>query len=248
MLNFERLDELRPGWGKSPQMLRAIGDQQWSINDRDDFLRRVCGTISEKWLRVLFEGRYIFHNSLLSETPLSMRDTTQIVSVQKLDGFLQNGATVVVRGVQSFSDSAFHLFEQLSQKFSCHVSCNLYTANPNGIGFREHFDTHHILVLQMHGSKTWLVSPTPEKRSSKAIPMPDQLSAPEGERISFELNAGDLFYLPRGCWHRAKAGSYGSTHFSFGVHIPTHGEADIEKARLAANLPEKMNDLYNFNR
>jgi hypothetical protein len=246
MLNIKRLDELRHSWGKSPHVLRAIGDQQWSVDVRDTFLRRVCGTISEKWLRVLVDGRYIFHNSLLSDTSLSMRDSTRIVSAPKLERYLENGATVVVRGAQSYSGSAFHLSEQLSDKFSCHVSCNLYIAEPNGIGFREHFDTHHLLVLQMQGSKTWLVSPEPETRSSKAILAADQLAAPEGDRVSFELNAGDLLYLPRGCWHSAKPGLCGTTHFSFGIHILTQGEADIERARREANLPEKMIDLFNF--
>lgn len=246
MLNIERLDELRQNWGKSPHVLRAIGDQQWSIGIRDAFLRRVCGTISEKWLRVLVDGRFIFHNSLLSDRSLSLRDNTRIVSASKLERYLKSGATVVVRGAQSYSGSAFRLSEQLSEKFSCHISCNLYIAEPNGIGFREHFDTHHILVLQTQGSKTWLVSPEPEMRSSKIISVADQLCAPLGERISFELEAGDLLYVPRGCWHSAAPGENGSTHLSFGVHIPTRGENSIEKARIQADLPENLDDLYDF--
>ena len=118
MLNLELLNELRQNWGKSPQVLRSIGDGQWSIDVRDSFLRRVCGTISEKWLRVLVDGRFMFHNNLLSDTPLSMRDNTRIVSASKLDGHLKNGATIVVRGAQSYSESAFRLSGQLSEKFS----------------------------------------------------------------------------------------------------------------------------------
>jgi Cupin superfamily protein len=227
-------------------VLRSIGDQQWSVDFRDAFLRRVCGTISEKWLRVLIDGRYIFQNSLLSDTSLSMRDSTRIVSAPKLERYLEKGATVVVRGAQSYSGSAFQLSEKLSDKFSCHVSCNLYIAEPNGIGFREHFDTHHLLVLQMQGSKTWLVSPEPETRSSKIILAADQLAAPEGDRVSFELNAGDMLYLPRGCWHKAIPSLDGSTHFSFGIHIPTRGEANIETARKMADQPDYLDDLYGF--
>jgi hypothetical protein len=246
MLEIDRLEQLRTNWGKNPQVLHKIGNKSWNEQDLESFLRRVCNTISDEWLRVLLNGRYVHHKDLLRGKPLSLRDNTHIVCALKLSDYLQKGATIVVRQAQSYLPDAFAVYEQLKERFGCHVSCNFYAAQGNGIGFREHFDTHHIFVLQLFGGKTWSVSPTPEVRSSKLVCTTNQISIKDNNREQFEIHTGDLLYLPRGCWHSAVPGLNGSVHLSFGIHIPTKGETHLAKARLKAKALHYMSDEYGF--
>ncbi len=246
MVKISRLDELGSSWGQSPYLLNAASDLFWSEADRKEFFRRIARTVSDQWLRVLLNGRYVFHKELLQEAPLSVRDGTLIVSADKLESYLNQSATIVVRGAHSYLSEAHQFSEVLEAKFKCPISCNLYAAKCNSVGFKEHFDTHHIIVVQLHGSKTWRVSPTVEQQSSKFVSISKQVVPPGTPRLVFTLQSGDGLYLPRGCWHCASSGPEGSTHLSFGIHIPTKGEQLLNEARLSAATPYYSADLYGF--
>lgn len=246
MLAPEAVEALRESWGKSPCFLPSASTTLWSADEVARFLARVSHTVSDQWLRVLLNGRYVFHKDLLAEKPLSLRDGVRIVSVEKVKSYLTRGATVVIRGAHSYSDDAFLQSTVLSRRFRAHVSCNMYIAGGNGIGFREHFDTHHLIVLQMQGSKAWRVSASPQDISSKLVSVGEQLSPPAGIRLDFLLRAGDALYIPRGCWHCAAAGSFGSAHFSFGIHIPSLGENLIAAATKSAASADLQADAHGF--
>ncbi len=92
---------------------------------------------------------------------------------------------------------------------------------PQVQGFKCHYDTHEVFILQVDGCKQWHIFadtvkyPLKEEKSSAHCP-------PESEPyLSCILEPGDVLYIPRGHWHYAKTVDQPSLHLTLGVHCLT---------------------------
>lgn len=96
--------------------------------------------------------------------------------------------------------------------------CLMY-ATPDGKGTAPHFDQNINFVVQVHGTKKWILAPNetvvnpmtrhtmglepdPELASYLEAPMPTEM--PE-ETVSFDLKPGSVLFVPRGVWHETEA-------------------------------------------
>lgn len=245
---MNKLNEIESFWGLKPRLLKSVNwlpvFDQWP----DQFLTRVSKTISSDWLRILYKGRFVNHSELLESTAISLRDSNRRVSISAINHYIEQGATVVVRSADSYDSVFFALTEALSQKFKSRVSCNFYAVSEKGRGYGPHFDTHHVFAVQLYGTKLWRVSNTPEQIASKAISASEQLGplTDESKITMFVAQAGDVLYIPRGVRHEAAPGSGGSSHASFGIHMPTGAELCEAMYRTRALLPGASADLLDF--
>lgn len=94
-----------------------------------------------------------------------------------------------------------------------------YLTPPQAQGLGDHFDANDVFVLQIEGSKTWLVSdpvvelPLLQHSAKPLAPVPAEV------RREITLHAGDMLYLPRGIIHAARTGDEASLHLTIG-HNP----------------------------
>jgi ribosomal protein L16 Arg81 hydroxylase len=98
------------------------------------------------------------------------------------------------------------------------VQANIYLTPPGAQGFRVHFDTHDVLVMQVSGAKSWRVwDDIPFPLPSRATPWANKES-PAGVPHALTLNPGGALYLPRGVMHEAAAqtGDAPSLHITLG--------------------------------
>ncbi|WP_408096619.1 JmjC domain-containing protein [Peredibacter sp. HCB2-198] len=96
--------------------------------------------------------------------------------------------------------------------------CLMY-ATPDGKGTAPHFDQNINFVIQVHGTKKWIMAPNetvenpltrhtmglepdPELASYLEAPMPTKMPK---ETVSFELKPGSVLFVPRGIWHETEA-------------------------------------------
>ena len=96
--------------------------------------------------------------------------------------------------------------------------CLVY-ATPDGKGTAPHFDQNINFVIQIHGTKKWIMAsnesvknpmtrhtmglePDPELASYLETPMPTKMPK---EAMSFELKPGSVLFVPRGVWHETEA-------------------------------------------
>ncbi len=105
----------------------------------------------------------------------------------------------------------------LETVFSCDLQTNIYFTPDNAQGFRTHYDSHDVIVLQVHGTKTWKIY-----ESELELPLRTQDFSPEGfvpGKVidEFVLRAGDMAYVPRGVVHDAIATSEMSLHITTGL-------------------------------
>ncbi|MCK8784112.1 cupin domain-containing protein [Roseomonas sp. NAR14] len=166
------------------------------------------------------------------------------------------GATLVVSQFQDMHPPLARFCRGLEKLFLHPVQCNVYLTPPGAQGFRTHFDTHDVLVLQVQGEKRWRLFP--------GQPLPDPTRhtrwdrdryPPTGEPETLLLRPGDALYVPRGVLHDALAqrggdgggdgGGEASLHLTIGFLEPSWAEAlhdaldllEPEEAALRAAFP-----------
>lgn len=88
-----------------------------------------------------------------------------------------------------------------------------------------HSDDHDLLVVQLRGTKRWYVATAPSELPNTWARIPE--SRPDiGPHDSFELQPGEMVYLPRGTLHSVDC-SVSSVHASIGFTPLTVREAVI---------------------
>jgi lysine-specific demethylase/histidyl-hydroxylase NO66 len=134
-----------------------------------------------------------------------------------------DGATLVLQALQRTWGPVADLTARLGTELGHPVQANAYVTPPQNRGFDDHYDVHDVFVLQIDGTKRWLV-----RKPVHPDPLRDQLwtdrrdavaEAAKGEAlIDTVLEPGDVLYLPRGWLHAAQAQGEVSIHLTLGVH------------------------------
>jgi len=114
----------------------------------------------------------------------------------------------------------------LERLFLHAIQSNIYLTGPAAQGFRTHFDTHDVLVLQIEGRKRWRVwNGERVERPTRRTPWPGSMS-PVGEPNIVEMEPGDALYIPRGVMHDASTEEGGrSLHATIGFMEPSWAHA-----------------------
>lgn len=127
------------------------------------------------------------------------------------------GGTIILPALQRRLPALAAYCRALETVFSCDLQTNIYFTPDNAQGFRTHYDSHDVIVLQVHGSKTWKIY-----ESELELPLRSQAFKPEGFVAGkvideFVLQAGDMAYVPRGVVHDAIATTEMSLHITTGL-------------------------------
>ena len=128
------------------------------------------------------------------------------------------GGSLVVSQFHELHAPLAQFCRGLEKMFLHPVQANIYLTPPGAQGFRVHFDTHDVLVMQVSGAKSWRVwDDIPFPLPSRATPWANKQS-PTGVSHALTLNPGDALYLPRGVIHEAAAqsGDAPSLHITIG--------------------------------
>lgn len=130
------------------------------------------------------------------------------------------GGTIILPGLHRRLPNLAAYCRNLETVFSCDLQTNIYFTPDNAQGFKTHYDSHDVIVLQTHGSKTWKIYDSP-----MVLPLRSQAFDPKGFVAgnvidTFVLNAGDMCYIPRGVVHDAIATDEMSLHITTGLLTP----------------------------
>lgn len=136
------------------------------------------------------------------------------------------GATLVVSQLQDLHPPLAGFCRGLEKLFLHGVQANAYLTPPGAQGFRIHYDTHDVLVLQVEGEKSWRLWPgQPLPHPTRRTPWQREMT-PEGEPITLTLRPGEALYLPRGTLHEARGqAAAASLHLTIGLLEPSWAEA-----------------------
>ncbi|WP_439574175.1 cupin domain-containing protein [Phreatobacter sp.] len=147
----------------------------------------------------------------------------------RLFRLFDGGATLIVSQFHELHRPLAGFCRGLERVFLHPVQANIYLTPPGAQGFRTHFDSHDVLVLQVSGEKKWRYwDHQPVPFATNRTPWDGQAYAPDASKAKhLTLKAGDALYLPRGVLHDAAAqpGGEPSLHITVGLMEPTWGDA-----------------------
>ncbi|MBF9029511.1 hypothetical protein HKCCE3408_03805 [Rhodobacterales bacterium HKCCE3408] len=151
-----------------------------------------------------------------------------------------DGGTVILSGLQDRLPALGRYTRALEAAISARVQTNIYMTPAGNQGFRPHYDSHDVIVLQISGTKDWRIYDTPV-----ALPLKSQEYVPGtvtigAETDRFTLHPGDMAYIPRGLAHDAVATDETSIHITTGLMFRTWADVVAEAARIAAHKDEKL--------
>jgi hypothetical protein len=155
------------------------------------------------------------------------------------------GATISLSQLHERVAPLAGLCRAMEKTFSSHFQTNIYLSPPNAQGFKTHFDSHDVFVLQVSGSKVWTLYDTAIVLPLRGQAFDPDTFTPGPPTREFTLHAGDLFYCPRGLYHSARATDETSLHITLGLIAKTWADVVIEAVSAAclaspafrANLP-----------
>lgn len=133
----------------------------------------------------------------------------------------QDGATLIIDRVHKLVPELGQFVEQLRFQIGHPLQVNLYCSWPGKQGFRCHYDTHDVFILQIDGSKEWNVFTDTFKYPLKTQKCAHLQSPEEPPYLNCLLEPGDVLYIPRGHWHYALALDRPSLHLTLGIHGKT---------------------------
>ncbi|MBR0670235.1 cupin domain-containing protein [Neoroseomonas soli] len=176
-----------------------------------------------------------------------LEDGSDRVDLPRLLARHDDGASLVVSQFHEIHPPLARFCRGLEKAFLHGVQANIYMTPPGAQGFRVHFDTHDVLVLQVSGRKAWRVwDAIPYAAPTRHTPWSNN-AATEGEAHELVMAPGDALYLPRGVMHEAmvQEGADPSLHITIGLLEPGLGEmlrqllADLEpeEPALRAAMP-----------
>jgi ribosomal protein L16 Arg81 hydroxylase len=156
-----------------------------------------------------------------------------------------SGATISLGQMQDRIPELAALCRAVEKTFSSHFQTNIYLSPPNAQGFKTHFDSHDVFVLQVSGSKHWSIYDTLIELPLHGQRFEPDKHIPGPVTRELTLKAGDLFYCPRGLFHSARSTDETSLHITLGLMGKTWADVmteAISEACLASpefrrNLP-----------
>ena len=127
------------------------------------------------------------------------------------------GATVVLPHLHRVLPRLADYCRALETAFSADLQTNIYMTPAGSQGFKTHYDSHDVLVLQIAGSKEWRIYD-----GGPELPTRDMAFTPEGfepgpEIDRLVLHPGDTLYVPRGVVHDARSTGETSLHITTGI-------------------------------
>ena len=160
-------------------------------------------------------------------------------SMSTFHDILAQGASIVVRHIHFTVPPIQWLAAAIERQLGFAVGVNAYLSFSKGGAFNPHWDGHDVLVVQVHGKKTWrlwdatVTNPIEQSRYAK-----HDITGPASEEL--ELSSGDVLYIPRGEPHAASVSPVsgdGSVHLTIGLDSLT-GVNVLEQLGSAAGQDE----------
>ncbi|MDR6416915.1 ribosomal protein L16 Arg81 hydroxylase [Pseudarthrobacter sulfonivorans] len=227
-------------WGRTALLTRGVSDfsDLFSANAVDELISR--RGLRTPFLRVAKGGSTLPDSSFTSPAGVGATISDQLDDT-KLWRKFADGATLVLQALHRTWEPVSRFSTQLSTELGHPVQVNAYVTPPQNRGFDDHYDVHDVFVLQIEGTKRWIIHEPVHVDPLRSQPWTDRRSAvaeaAQGEAyIDTVLGPGDVLYLPRGWLHAAEAQGKVSIHLTLGVHSWTrHALAEhLAQAALAA--------------
>jgi ribosomal protein L16 Arg81 hydroxylase len=230
----------RDVWARTALLTRGAGDfsDLFSADAVDELVAR--RGLRTPFLRVAKDGTTLPESSFTAPAGVGATIGDQLDDTALWRAF-DDGATLVLQALHRTWEPVADLVAALGAELGHPVQANAYVTPPQNRGFDAHYDVHDVFVLQIQGTKRWLVHEPVFPDPLRDQPWTDHRAAvaeaARGEpAVDAVLEPGDVLYLPRGWLHSARAQGEPTVHLTLGVHTRTRYALaeQLTRAALAA--------------
>lgn len=163
-------------------------------------------TISKDSLSVPFE-KYTYSSNIGGHS-------STMINMSEVLGYFNSGHTVFFAGFERSIDGCRRLASNLITELNCLLSLGGFYTPANSQGFKPHFDSVDVFVLQMFGTKRWRVYNSVFEDSTHTA----DCDVSNSEIVcDVVLSPGDTLYVPRGHVHEVSTLGLDSFHISVSV-------------------------------
>lgn len=208
-------------WASHVHVHRAQPDALVGLLSFDDVDRLLTSTaIRTPAVRLAKDGAVLPAGRYTRKATLAGEPLTGLLDARKVIDLFEDGATVVLQGLQRYWPPLTELVGELELALGHPCQANAYLTPPGSQGFDVHSDSHDVFVFQTHGAKLWEVHPAPGEVGTvtegvtEAVTEAGQGSAPR----EVLLEPGVSMYLPTGTPHAARARETVSLHVTIGIN------------------------------
>ncbi|MEV7628223.1 cupin domain-containing protein [Actinoplanes sp. NPDC089786] len=230
-------------WGRQPLLSRA-GElpgggftDLFSPADADELISR--RGLRTPFLRVADRGTVLPATRFTGPGGLGAEVGDQVAD-DKILRLYADGATLVFQGLHRIWPPLIEFIQELGAELNQPLQVNAYLTPPGNQGFATHYDTHDVFVLQVDGTKRWIIHEPvisePLERQAWGERRDEVTATASGApALDVVLRPGDALYLPRGWLHAASAQDARSLHLTIGIRAFTRYTIVEELLRLAAS-------------
>jgi hypothetical protein len=209
-------------WGNTALLTRRVSDfsDLFSAEAVDELISR--RGLRTPFLRVAKGGSTLPDSSFTSPAGAGASIPDQLDDTELWRKFA-DGATLVLQALHRTWEPISDFSTRLSTELGHPVQANAYITPPQNRGFDDHYDVHDVFVLQIEGTKRWIIHEPVHVDPLRNQPWTDRRSAvaeaaKDKAYIDTVLEPGDALYLPRGWLHAAEAQGKVSIHITLGIH------------------------------
>lgn len=235
---FDRPEEAgRLAWGLSPLVFTpsAALASTVSANELDGWLD--CSLLRHPFFSVISGGNPVAPDEVSSLRVVGGQAQDGYIDGAKVRRWLDRGATLMLANLHEWHAPTQRLCRELAEHLSVKAGATIFYTPAGNQGLRVHRDDCHVLVLQVAGSKRWLLYDTPVEAESwkPGFADPDKLPAP----AQLELRVGQALYIPEGQAHAAQSLGEASLHLSITLREPRLRElVSLAVNACLASIPE----------
>ncbi len=222
LISLDPADFARDVWARTPLLTRRASDfsDLFSTAAVDDLIAR--RGLRTPFLRVAKNGATLPDSAFTGPGGVGATVADQLDDTALWRAFA-DGATLVLQALQRTWQPLTDFTARLGTELGHPVQANAYVTPPQNRGFDAHYDVHDVFVLQIAGTKRWVIHEPVHPDPLRDQPWTDHRAAvaeaARGEpAVDTLLEPGDVLYLPRGWLHAAEAQGEVSVHLTLGVH------------------------------
>jgi ribosomal protein L16 Arg81 hydroxylase len=219
-------------WAREPAVLRARADLSALISEREMWEELDCGSLSRPYFTVFNDGARAAIAEITTARSVVGHELQGYADPEQIRRQFAEGGTFKFNQAEHWHPRVRALVDGMKPMFSGGLEAFVFLSPPDRTAMAAHTDGAHVFVLQVSGTKDWVVGRLDESSHSDS-------TLHEGEiapalRVELTLQPGDVLYMPHGCPHYATARDGNSIHVAVTVEEPT--AVDLANVYLAGLL------------
>lgn len=219
---FDRARFLAEHWERKPLIVRRDDRAYWRDLITLDDVNHVLTS------RHLHHPAVGMTNAARKIGPEEFSFPSGLVDTARLYRHFAEGSTITLNGFETEHPALALLCRSMERELSIRFQTNLYFTPAQAQGFRTHFDSHDVFVIQVHGSKHWTLYDTPVELPYRRQEFNPAEYTAGPVSAEFVLHEGDMAYVPRGVMHDARTTGEESLHVTLGVLFTSYTDLLVE--------------------